>query len=176
VCVYLSMPSGEIDTHTLVREAFRQGKRVFVPRVVGKNPPDMRMVEVSSVDEISSFPMSPWGIPELSLDETLRREDGTYCGDIDLVICPGVAFDQSGRRLGHGKGYYDCFLARLFASLKDRGRPRTTTIGIGLREQLLPLATIPMDSLDMFLDWVVTPDGVYEGAEGRRGEDAAWGG
>ena len=33
--------------------------------------------------------------------------------EIDLVICPCTAFDESGHRLGMGAGYYDAVLARL---------------------------------------------------------------
>ncbi|HIC83915.1 MAG TPA: 5-formyltetrahydrofolate cyclo-ligase, partial [Nitrososphaerales archaeon] len=40
----------------------------------------------------------------------LEPTDGEICTNIDVIIVPGLAFDQSGNRLGFGSGYYDKFL------------------------------------------------------------------
>ena len=39
-------------------------------------------------------------VKEISIDE------------ISLIIVPGVGFDESGYRIGHGKGYYDNLLRK----------------------------------------------------------------
>lgn len=66
----------------------------------------MRMFELSSAEQMGSFPLTRWGIPEPALETVLAAADGVVSGDIDLVIAPGCAFDSSCNRLGHGKGYY----------------------------------------------------------------------
>ena len=64
--------------------------------------------------------------------------------EIDMVLVPGVAFDKSGGRLGHGKGYYDNLLPKLKNAL---------TIGVGFSYQLV--AKAPCEEHDYTLDGVI---------------------
>jgi 5-formyltetrahydrofolate cyclo-ligase len=50
--------------------------------------------------------------------------------EIDAFLCPGLAFDLAGGRLGRGKGYYD----RVLAS----ARPDALKIGVCFPEQIVP--------------------------------------
>lgn len=105
ICVYLSMTS-EVQTYDIVRKCFEDGKRLFIPKVTGKRSEDMFVLEIESVAQIDSFPRSKWGIPEPPMELVNISTDGTSLGLIDTVIVPGVAFDGSCGRMGHGKGYY----------------------------------------------------------------------
>ena len=72
-----------------------------------------------------------------------------------IVFVPGVAFDREGGRLGRGAGYYD----RVIAGCEESsGRPRF--IGVGFGSQVIE--AVPMDSLDMRMDGVVTEAGLIE--------------
>lgn len=105
LCVYLSMQN-EVQTMSIIDAAFSMGKRVIIPKVVGKSPSGMIMLEIKSVEEISSFPKSKWGIPEPPPDFVDSHPDLTEAGIIDTVYVPGVAFDTTCGRIGYGRGYY----------------------------------------------------------------------
>ena len=71
---------------------------------------------------------------------------------LDAVLVPALAYDRRGFRLGHGKGYYDRFLARL--------SPQTLTIG-WIPSALL-LDDLPTDPWDQPVKLLVTEEGVLE--------------
>ena len=71
---------------------------------------------------------------------------------LDLALIPGVAFDQFGRRLGKGKGFYDRVLVP-FNGLK---------IGVCFDEQIIEPSLIPMESHDIHMDWILTPSMLME--------------
>jgi 5-formyltetrahydrofolate cyclo-ligase len=47
---------------------------------------------------------------------------------IEVILVPGLGFDQKFRRIGYGKGYYDRFL---------QANPHILSLGIGFLEQLI---------------------------------------
>lgn len=65
----------------------------------------------------------------------------------DLLLIPGMAFDQEGGRLGRGKGFYDRFLSE-FKGVK---------VGICFNEQLVD--TVPREDHDVKVDFVVSERG-----------------
>ena len=38
--------------------------------------------------------------------------DEVSLGEVDLILVPGVTFDLTGHRIGHGHGYYDKLLEK----------------------------------------------------------------
>ena len=148
VCVFLSMPKGEIDTSPIIHRVFQDGKRCFVPRCTSKT--EMVMLEVKSVQDILTFEPNEWGIPEPKLDE--GRKFAMDCVDVGLIVVPGVAFDRKNRRCGHGAGFYD----RYFSKLKASGRPMPALVGVALRPQIVE--EVFAEIHDVPMDIVISPD------------------
>ena len=70
--------------------------------------------------------------------------------EIDVVLVPGRAFDESGGRLGRGGGYYD----RLLASL-----PRGVVL-VGIVVEDAVVESVPREPHDLGVDWIATERGV----------------
>lgn len=107
------MPTGEISTTSIVRDALQRGKDVYIPYIhtVDKTSV-MDMLALESVTEFESLQPDKWGIPSLQPTQIPGRRNCLTESGLDLIVMPGMAFDQGFRRLGHGKGYYDHFLTR----------------------------------------------------------------
>jgi len=71
-----------------------------------------------------------------------------------VLLTPLLAFDQYGRRLGYGGGYYDRTLAK-FA--KDDHK----VITIGLAFSVQEIEQVPYDKWDHSMDMVLTERGVF---------------
>ena len=65
---------------------------------------------------------------------------------IDVAVVPGLAFDQAGRRLGRGRGYYDRLLPRL---------RREGCRLLGLCFDFQRVAQVPVDATDVPVDEVI---------------------
>lgn len=180
--IYLSMPSAEIQTDAIVRDALQSGKKVFVPYLYKHpNPPTdtpksiMDMVDLRSLSDYTSLERDSWGIPTINSDTVGERErilgdsaeDASPDG-LDMILMPGVAFEKDSKteeikRLGHGKGFYDYFMHRYLENRRGEDVTRTSgpdvyLIGLALKEQYLNPdggLSIPVGNLDHRLDGLV---------------------
>lgn len=106
----------EISTEAILEDAFRYGKKVYLPAVTGE------AMEFYRVDKEDKLKTGYKGIPE---PETSGREKFLFDegkADNTLMIMPGVAFDCYRNRIGYGKGFYDRYLA-------DKASLHTIAIG-----------------------------------------------
>jgi len=145
VMLYVDFRS-EVRTRSLLSYAWRQAKRVVVPRCAGR---ELELYRIDGLDELAE---GTYGI--LEPDAATRRLAGRRMQPdaLDLVVVPGVAFDRRGGRLGFGKGYYD----RLLASV----RADCALIGLAFECQLFP--QVPMQPHDVCVHKVITERAIYD--------------
>ncbi len=90
----------EVSTDEILGQALDRGKSLVFPRVSGE---DLEFVLIESPSELVS---GAFGVKEPKSCNLVPVEK------LDLIVVPGVAFDQRGHRLGYGRGYYDRVLAK----------------------------------------------------------------
>ncbi|EOY20297.1 5-formyltetrahydrofolate cyclo-ligase isoform 3 [Theobroma cacao] len=133
-------------------------KKLYVPRVEDKNC-NMRMFHISRIDDLVGNSMSILEPAPVDADGN-EREDVMHANDaVDLVIMPGLAFDRSGRRLGRGGGYYDCFLKNYKELAKERNWKQPLFVALSYSVQIID-EVIPVTANDALVDALVSPCGV----------------
>lgn len=91
--------NGEVELNFLIEQAWKDGKKVALPRTAGK---EMHFYPVRSLSQLNPGFM---GIPE---PEAVGQP--LFPGETDLMVMPGLAFDRKRNRVGYGGGYYDRYL------------------------------------------------------------------
>ncbi|WVF66768.1 5-formyltetrahydrofolate cyclo-ligase [Kwoniella sp. CBS 6097] len=123
--------------------------------------PDMKMLKLYNPADLEKCPLDKWGILDPGLErrdlEGAAREDSVEVDEpLDLILIPGVAFDEECNRLGRGKAYYDRFLLSYTAK-----KPSPLLVALALSPQMLPSGErVPTTELDFRLDGVISPEGI----------------
>lgn len=143
VLLFYAPTSHELFCTPAAEHAMDDGKTVLLPGIdweakflIPRRVPDARAGLATFRYGILE-PLKEW--PEVGIEK------------IDVVIVPGIAFDEAGRRLGRGGGFYDRFLSRVPA--------RTRRIGLALEVQ--GLREVPAGDQDARVDAVVLPSRVW---------------
>ena len=142
IMFYVSFNS-EVSTIEIIKELLiKKEKNVIVP-FVQKNNPILQLSELRNVNELAA---KTFGI--LEPKEDYIREFSYK--NLDLIILPGIVFDQNRHRIGYGYGYYDRFLKKLDKS----------TIKIGFAFDFQLVEKIPEERHDVPVDIVITEERV----------------
>ena len=141
ILFYASFRS-EVDTMQLLRQSLLEGKTVVLPRV-DTSSTSLVLYSIRSMEDLAP---GCYGILEPAVNEDRNVHDVS----IDLMIVPGVAFDEHCNRLGYGKGYYDRLLF-----LK-----KAPAVALAYEEQILD--SIPADAHDIKMDKVITDKRIIE--------------
>jgi len=123
----------EVDTHNIMLDMLEQDKNLLLPRIVNNN------LEFCIVPNLEKLEKGSFEIME-------PRDSCKKAEKINCVLIPTVGVSKSGVRLGYGKGYYDRFLSS------------TDAVKISLTYSKQIVKSIPNDSHDVKIDWIVTED------------------
>lgn len=134
VAIYNSMKD-EVDTSYLIKEAIKE-KIILLPKVTGNK------IVFIKINKGTKYLKSDFGVLEPIGD--------IYNDIIDLIIVPGLGFDNKLNRLGFGMGYYDNFLSQ-----EDIYK-----IGLCFDEQIVD--SIPTESHDIKMNMIITKNRVYK--------------
>ena len=134
IMTYISY-NGEVDTHKLIEKMLLDEKILSAPKCISKTEMEARKFEC-----FSDLKAGAYGILE-PLGDTSE--------DFDLIIVPGVAFNDKLHRIGYGAGYYDRFL---------KGKKAVT---VGLFYEIQKCEFIA-DSCDYPLDYIITEENIYK--------------
>jgi len=136
IALYAALPD-ELPTRPLFDAVVEMTGAALLPRTA-----DPLGLDFFAVERWEGLRPGAFGVLEPRDDgAALRLTPG------DLVVVPGVAFDEAGYRLGHGKGYYDRAFA---AELGDA----PTLVGFCYEFQIVD--AVPHDDRDRQMDAIVT--------------------
>jgi 5-formyltetrahydrofolate cyclo-ligase len=135
VAAYMPIWS-EVDPRPIIAWAFQRRLYVVLPAVTGGTTMEFRTHRADAPLVAGRFGTMMPGAHADVLDP-------------DVIVAPMVAFDRTGTRLGHGRGFYD----RAVAQLHAKGI-RPTLVGVAFSAQ--EVADIPAEPHDMRMDIIVT--------------------
>ncbi len=121
-----------MGTHELIARLNEMGKRVCIPRTVGR-----KIIAAPAQGEMA---YSKFGILE-----PLSGED-TPC---EVALVPLLGVDEGGYRLGYGGGYYDAFF---------HDHPKMLRVGLAYAGQVVK--SVPREAHDVPLHALITEEGV----------------
>ena len=137
ILIYINF-NNEVRTKTIVKKMLTEDKRVIVP-ITNSQANKLDLSELKDFE--TELAPSSYGIlePKPEFRRLISAEE------LDLIIAPGVGFDEECNRLGYGGGYYD----RLLASV-----PQVTTIALAFFNQITD--QIITSSYDQKVDQIIT--------------------
>ncbi|KHM44605.1 hypothetical protein PL71_19605 [Pseudoalteromonas distincta] len=147
IAIYLSN-DGELDTSLLIKELWNLNHVVYLPIIHPFNGANLLF---QRYEKNSPMRANRYGI----LEPKLNCSQICPLPALDYLLMPLVAFDKQGNRLGMGGGFYDRTLARLHE--QNWQKPQL----IGLAHECQKVDALPIESWDVPLETIITPDKTY---------------
>jgi len=155
VLIYVDMGS-EVETRSLIGDLLALGKKVVVPYL----KPDLRTLGIAAITDCEKDIVTG---EQKTPEPRVEIRDNFFRTDLGLILCPGVAFDHLGGRLGRGKAYYDNFLREL--------RGKVPIYGLAFECQFMAHEQLPFSYSDVSMNQIITEQGFKLNFEGDQGEN-----
>ena len=135
--VLYNADENEVITEAIWQAAVRQGQAVYYPRIT-EDKADLEFVRRHPGEQLV---LGTFNILIPPGNELLLGMQPS-----DLVLTPGVGFDEKGHRLGRGKGYYDRAFRGVLAD----------ALRVALAYELQMVSAVPSGPEDERVQWIVT--------------------
>ncbi|MTH45225.1 5-formyltetrahydrofolate cyclo-ligase [Intestinirhabdus alba] len=145
VAIFLSF-DGELDTRPLIDRLWQAGKRVCLPRLHPFSPGNLLFLRYRPHSQLLENRLK---IREPKLDV----RDVLPLPQLDVLVTPLVAFDETGQRLGMGGGFYD-------RTLQNWRQYRLQPVGYA--HDCQQVDTLPLQPWDVPLPAVITPTKTWQ--------------
>ena len=134
--------NGEVYTHDLIKKTLSMNKTVCVPI----SHPTTHTLTLSKLQQFVDLKPGTYGILEPKEEMVIP----VPINHIEVIIVPGVGFDESGHRIGQGGGYYDWLLSN------------SKALSIALAFEFQMKKKIPIEGHDQIVDLIVTEKRVIQ--------------
>ncbi|MEH6394100.1 5-formyltetrahydrofolate cyclo-ligase [Pseudoalteromonas sp.] len=138
----------ELDTSLLIKDLWGKNHTLYLPVI---HPFNGTTLYFQRYEENSPMKPNRYGI----LEPKLNCSQICPLAELDYLLMPLVAFDDNGNRLGMGGGFYDKTLARY--EKENWQKPQL----IGLAHQCQHVKSLPVESWDVPLNYIITPQKIY---------------
>lgn len=147
--LFYSLPT-ELDTVQLIQRLMNSHKKVYLPLIQTENDEMIFYKLNNSLSIESQVNVGSYDIHEPEKTEAFICDNAVT--EKVCMLVPGIGFSKAGKRIGHGKGYYDKYLA----SVKDR----IVLIGYCFDEQVID--DIPTEKNDIRIQYLCTPSCIFQ--------------
>jgi len=137
---------GEISPLPLLEQAIAMKKQCYLPVLNRSKPYDLLFVHYQLGDPLK---LNHYGI----LEPYLKLHPCIPAQNLDLVLTPLIAFNDEGKRLGMGGGYYD----RTFAFFGTQSKPKKPYL-LGLAYEFQRVDDLPISAFDIPLQGIATEE------------------
>ena len=152
IAVYLAN-NGELDLQPFIHWCWQHNKHIYLPIV---HPFSKGNLLFLHYDNNSTMVSNRYSIDEPKLDVRNIKP----IQQLDIILTPLVAFDNTGARVGMGGGYYDRTLAKWYEhyALNTQYTPSI----FGIAHDCQQIAKVPHEAWDIPLPKIITPTRTIE--------------